>query len=76
MKHKDLTPQNMNGMVKAECVPLYVGLLIDCKNGDANNQDVIRINHLIIGKWSASALSDIKTQAWKIFDPSTLTNKK
>ena len=62
MTYKDL--KSLNGMVRAEVVPYYVDLILDRETDTPENPEVLRINNLIIEKWSLSALTYIKEQAW------------
>jgi hypothetical protein len=63
--YKKLT--DLSAMTRNDIVPYYVALI----NGEADpsSKEVIRINSLIMEKWSASALLYIKEKAWKIVTP-------
>lgn len=62
--HKELT--SVSSLTRDGVVPYYVDLL---KKADTelNLDDVVRINKLILSKWSNSGLVYIKEKAWKKF---------
>lgn len=60
-----ISKETIDGMVRDEMVPIYTHMLFD----NADSEDVIRINKMIIERWSTSALLYIKNKAWKAYDP-------
>ena len=47
-----------------DIVPYYVDLI----KTDPSNDEVVRVNQLILSKWKPSGLIYIKEKAWKIVD--------
>lgn len=45
-------------------VPIYVNLI----KSNPNQEEIIKINNMIIERWSSSALIYIKDKAWKIVE--------
>lgn len=52
---------NVSGLTRAEIVPYYTLLIVS----DSSDDEVKRINNLILSKWSKSGLVWIKERAWK-----------
>lgn len=50
---------NVSNMVRSEVVPYYIDLIIS----NASDNEVIRVNKLILSKWSNSGLLYIKDKA-------------
>lgn len=59
--HTDLT--NVSKLTRKDIIPFYVDLI--CRGTDP---EVVRINNLILTKWSVSGLLWIKEKAWKIVE--------
>ena len=53
---------DLNGLLQAEIVPKYAVLIMD----NPNDEDIVRVNKMIISKWSESGLLRIKEKAWKM----------
>jgi hypothetical protein len=54
--------KSLDGYVQAEIFPMYANLIVD----GATDEEIIRINQMIIAKWSNAALILIKDKAWRI----------
>lgn len=65
LKPEELSKEMVQRATRNEIVPIYVKILAE----DTHPDQVVRINHLIINRWSAFALIYIKEKAWKIYDP-------
>lgn len=55
---------DVTNLTRDQMVPYYVHLIIREPSG--TSQEVVRVNNLIISKWSSSGLSYIKNKAWAI----------
>jgi hypothetical protein len=63
--YKKLT--DLSGMRRIDVVPYYVTLIKG--EADPSSTEVVRINSLIMEKWSPAALLYIKEKAWKVVTP-------
>jgi len=52
---------DVSAMVRKDVIPYYVDLILN-----APQDEIIRVNNLILSKWTASGLLFIKDRAWKI----------
>jgi hypothetical protein len=60
--HSDLT--DVSAMTRDDVVPYYADLLI----AEADHDEILRVNKLILSKWSGAGLIYIKEKAWKIYN--------
>lgn len=65
IRPEELSKEYLKDMTRNDVVPVYVKMLQE----NISDDQVVRINGLIIKRWSASALIYIKDKAWKIYDP-------
>jgi hypothetical protein len=54
---------NVDLLTRNDVVPFYAELIKS--NPNPNNEEVLRVNNLILSKWSNSGLIYIKEKAWK-----------
>ena len=52
---------DVSTMTRNEVIPFYKRLIIS----EPTNEEVIRVNQLILSKWTSSGLVYIKEKAWK-----------
>lgn len=69
MKNVFMTQQKMNlidcsTLTRDEVVPYYVDLIVNI----VPYTEILRVNNLILSKWSSSGLEYIKNKAWKQVD--------
>lgn len=62
--HYDLN--DVSKMIRNDVVPYYADLIHSYNNA----QEAIRVNNLILSKWSPSGLIYIKNKAWKSIESS------
>ncbi len=65
IKHQDLA--DVSKLTRKQVVPYYTNLILaSVETGNAlGNPEVLRINKLILSKWTDSALDYIKKLAWR-----------
>lgn len=61
-------------MKRDDVVPYYIQLIQ--RTSTVGGDHVVRINNLILEKWSMNALEYIKNAAWKVVDPSLFRTYK
>lgn len=61
MKLQEL--KNLNGLVQSEVIAMYANLITE---SNMPNEEIARINQMILDKWSNSGLIFIKDRAWRI----------
>lgn len=53
---------DLNGFTQAEVFPMYANLITD----NPPDHEVVRVNKMIIDRWSNAALILIKDRAWRV----------
>lgn len=69
MKNVFISTQKMNlidcsTLTREEVVPYYVDLIVNI----VPDTEILRVNNLILSKWSTAGLIYIKSKAWKQVD--------
>lgn len=67
--------QSVDGKTRNDVVPYYLNLLLMTDSRTAQGwteeqrkTEILRVNNLILSKWSKSGLSYIKDKAWRRFE--------